>query len=300
MSLDAPQVIGLLAGLPAVRTLFNYRDKRWKLWSDLLSLVHGPVYFLAAARFSQNRPALFALITLAEVVAAFGSTSGARINGTIMPAMRREEFERELPLVDLFVANSNQDRVVGLAGLALSLGALFALREFEIEPAAHLTELASAYALLHSLKGIIFFQRYRSLPALPLEDIDAKELEEIERRKERLRALEVCSPRELEAHIPQLLTGLHDADPAVREAARAVSTKLDASPSVMASAYAALLDHVWPATLEPARIGAFLHAASTEEHEARRAKGRCTSATLGRHAASACHESVAGQPIDES
>ena len=83
-------LVGLIVGLPAVRSYFNFKDKRWKLWSDLIHLIPGLVLFIAAARFGTRRVVLIGLITLAEIIGAFASAAGARINGSITPAMSKD------------------------------------------------------------------------------------------------------------------------------------------------------------------------------------------------------------------
>eukprot|EP00966_Prymnesium_polylepis_P288120 6654644-Prymnesium_polylepis.1 len=201
-------VIGLLVGMPAVREYFSYKDKRWFLRSSLLSMVHGPLYFLAAAAFSSNRQILYALITFAEVIAAFASTSGARINGSISPAMIRNS--EKVRLVDVKMADKNQDRVVGMAALSLSLGLLHMLRQYRINASTHLTEFALAYALLHTFHGFIAFKRFQSLPSLPEGDTadDSRPEHEVDKLEVDMKELGKCE--DVAKHMTQLLAGLGD------------------------------------------------------------------------------------------
>ena len=97
-------------------------------------------------------------------------------------------------IVDVHMANKNQDRTVELATLTVSLGLLHVLRRFRIQPATHIAEFTLFYALLHAATALLQFKRFASLPSLPEGDTadDSREQWQIDRLEESMRTL-ACS-----------------------------------------------------------------------------------------------------------
>merc|ERR1719384_821006 len=111
MSVDC--VIGLLTGIPLVTEGLDYSKRVWFLRSAFLGIL---AEFLMLVSAVSPGAWFYVIVIVAKGCAAFGGTSGSRVNGAIAPAMmRKESADRgDIELIHVNVANGNQDRLTSL------------------------------------------------------------------------------------------------------------------------------------------------------------------------------------------
>jgi len=163
-------VVALLSGLPQVGKTLQYVHPAWKIRAALIGLVARSVQLGAAFLARDGHSTTFyALIALAQALAAFASTAGARINGTIPNSLIRDR--EKVKLVDVKICDTNQTLVVQMASGVLCIVYLYHLVWHSMVPDT--CSLITAFAALQLLSFASALGVYRAMP-LPDRETEAR------------------------------------------------------------------------------------------------------------------------------
>lgn len=157
-------IMGLLAGMPLVTEGLDYSRRVWFLRSAFLGVL---AEFLMLASAVSPGLWFYVVVVIAKSFAAFGSTSGSRVNGAIAPALMKKECADcgDIELIHINVASSNQDNVITFPMGLVSVALLYAVVWTGWQP-SFLSQFMW-YMILQGISVVCWFGRYRNLPPLP-------------------------------------------------------------------------------------------------------------------------------------
>eukprot|EP00931_Biecheleriopsis_adriatica_P063274 TRINITY_DN3827_c0_g2_i1.p1 TRINITY_DN3827_c0_g2~~TRINITY_DN3827_c0_g2_i1.p1 ORF type:complete len:541 (-),score=97.37 TRINITY_DN3827_c0_g2_i1:43-1665(-) len=162
MSVDC--FVGLLTGLPFVTQGLDYSKTIWYLRAGALGRI-AEMLQLAAALVPRRW--FFLLIVVARTAAAFAGTSGSRVGGAIPNSLMRKECvdRKEIELIHINVAGSNQDRIVSFPSGMISIAFLYYLVFTSWKPSLEAKLLC--YVALQGISFLSLLGCYQNLPPLP-------------------------------------------------------------------------------------------------------------------------------------
>ena len=175
-------VVALLSGFARVGKALRYVSPTWKLHAALIGLVARSVQLGAAFLAQEGHSiAFYALTALAQALAAFASTAGARVNGTIPNNLIRDR--EKVKLVDVKICDTNQALVVQMVSGLLCVVYLYHLVGRGVVP-----DTPSLIAVFAALQLFSFASALGVYRAMPLPDSDRRDYTEREEENGRLRS----------------------------------------------------------------------------------------------------------------